>query len=86
MITITGIGEYDDTKLVWNQSEEVKAFLLPIIDGFNAINCIEFDLFDRPLKWKFEGSGICLTYERIYQEASNQRMIKDHLFVVTTLN
>ena len=85
MITITGVGEYDDTKQPYNQSEEVKAFLLPIIDGFNAINCIEFDLFDRPLKWKFEGNSIRLTYERIYQEASPQRMVKENKFVVTSL-
>lgn len=85
MITIKSVGQFDETKPVWEQSEEVKNFLLPIIDGLNSINCIEFDSFDRPLKWKFEGSGIRLTYERVYQEQSPNRMVQEHNYVVTSL-
>lgn len=85
MITITGIGQFDESNPVWEQSEEVKNFLLPIIDRFNSMNCIEFDEFDRPLKWIFEGNGIRLTYTRVYQEESYQRMVKDHQYVVTSI-
>ena len=86
MITIEGIGQYDTTKQVWEQSDEVKDFLLPVIDGFNSMNCIEFDKFDRPLKWEYKGNGIKLSYSRVYQESNPQRMVKDHQYVVTSIS
>lgn len=85
MVTITGIGTFDQALPVWEQSEEVKNFLLPIIDNFNSLNCIEFDAFDRPLKWQFEGNVIRLTYAREYQEESHQRMVKAHNYIVTAI-
>ena len=85
MITIQGIGQFDETKPIWEQSEEVKNFLLPIVDSLNSMNCIEFDSFDRPLKWAWEGNGIRLTYGRVYQEQSYQRMVQEHNYVVTSI-
>ena len=83
MIEIIGIGSYDTTKK-WNeQSEEVVNWVIGLIDSCYSANCSEFDEFERPKTWLLNQNGVKIKYERLYQEASHQRMLKETLITIS---
>jgi hypothetical protein len=78
MIALTQDLAYNEALSFDDQPQDVKDFFIPVIDNFNSINCIEFDEFDRPLKWRYETDAYTLNYTRVYVENTHNRMI-DHL-------
>ena len=85
MIEIIGIGSYDTTKK-WNeQNDSVVNWVIGLIDSCYSANCSEFDEFERPKVWILQKDGVNVRYERIYQEQSYQRMLKESIITITTI-
>ena len=76
--------EYDDTKKLKDQMEDVKHHLLSYIDGLNSNNCVKKDQFGRPEKWVLEIEEIEITYERTYSTSNNERKLLDTIDKVKT--
>jgi len=81
MITIIGIGEYDERKPFLDQLDEaVKEYLNEKINAFNDLTAVTKDEFNRPLTFRYEGEGISIGSERTYKNDSVNYFIENQTY------
>ena len=81
MITIIGVGEYDESKPFLDQPDEVvKEYLNEKINEFNDLTAVTRDEFKRPITFKYEGEGIRIDSERTYENYSVNYFIENQTY------
>lgn len=81
MITIVGIGDYDESEPFLEQPDEaVSAYLAEKINEFNDLTALTFDAFNRPLTFQYQGNYIVIDSERTYRDDSVNYFIESQSY------
>jgi len=87
MITIIGIGEYDENRPFLDQPDEaVKEYLNEKINTFNDSTALTWGIHGRPYTYQYVGEGIVIDSARTYKDDSPNYFIESQTYTLTNGN